>query len=119
MSGDKHCRGRLGEEAKEGMNNERLILLNLGSNAQRKCGLRQGNGDASVGDVASGTKQPFLGQRGQPQRLPRTTLANSELPNSATSMAEVSVVSSITSGTGSGRGDAKGKGGGRVIGNAR
>jgi hypothetical protein len=42
-----------------------MILLDGGADSFGKGGLRQGNSDAAVGDVAGGAKQLALGQDGQ------------------------------------------------------
>ena len=102
MGGDEHGGGRLGEEAEERMDHERLILLDGCADALGKCSLGQGYGDAAVGDVAGGTEQLALGEHGQqlvqaasasrssgggwPQMPPRTTLANSDEPKAARSV---------------------------------
>ena len=62
VGGDDHGGGRLGEEAEERMRHERLFLLDGCADAQWECGLRQGDGDAAVGDVARGVDQLALGQ---------------------------------------------------------
>jgi hypothetical protein len=52
--GDENGGSGLCEEAKERVSEKRLVLLDGGADALGKCGLRQCNRDAAVGDVARG-----------------------------------------------------------------
>ncbi len=58
----KHGGGRLGKEPKERMDHERLILIDLGADAFAEGGLHNGDGDSTVGDVASRMNELVLGQ---------------------------------------------------------
>jgi hypothetical protein len=56
-------RGSLfGKEAEEGMDHQGLILIDGGSDAKMEAGLSQGNGNASIGNVAGGAKQLAAGE---------------------------------------------------------
>ena len=66
IGGDEHGGGGLGKEAEERMRHQRRILLDGCADAFGECGLRQGDGDAAVGDVARGTDAACaIGQHGQ------------------------------------------------------
>ncbi len=45
------------EESEEGVDHQRLVLFDLGSDSMRKCCLGQSHRNAAVTNIASGTNQ--------------------------------------------------------------
>ena len=62
--GDEDGGSGLGKEAEERVSEERGVLLDGGADAFGECGLREGDGDAAVGDVAGRMDELAPGELG-------------------------------------------------------